>query len=247
MSNGKKIYNSLHQVEKANDVLMASDVNGVLQSLREVILDNKIEEYFGIRLMHRHNSIDDNELMIEFEEVDERGNNCLSTIATSESQIKLPYHANSWVYSHGKLMPMEFSLDKSVEEANNILAGKPRFFSDFNEVTVKNGLGHVIGPCVVRRDFFQKYFNPSMILVETTQDERRANILRFSDRNLYPPSCLIPTSWIALRGDEYEISSSVAQTACQTQNCVTHTACVRDSSGGHSEQSHHSSQHVYVP
>jgi hypothetical protein len=229
-------YNHLIDVDRAQALLAKINADLLLQELRNLIIDLKLQSHIGIRLLHRHNHLAAHEIMVE----DEIGG-FLVTAAVERSALDHDVFPNSWMLANSSHHPIEYSTDKNVRDANILVNGSESFFESFQTITDRHGVSDYIGPAVIRREFFKRKPNSEAILLETSDGHKRANYLGFANRDAFPIDRLVTTSWLAIETNGDDLTS------CAQQNCVTHTACVLDAEGDHSEQSHHSFQHVYIP
>jgi hypothetical protein len=242
MQNLTDTYNNLPDVEWADEKLNSLEKSKILETLSGVIIKHKLEYLIGIRLLHNHNSIDNSELMIEKEEIIDNSY-CLTTLASKKEDNIQNVVSNSWKLCDGNFEPLEFSIDSMVIREFDIMISKSQFFKEFGNCLQDLGVDNILGPCIIRREFFgNRRTSDSALLVETSDQSRRANILRFENPEKYDTNSLIQTTWLAVNitdGDEANCTANCAKAAC-----VPHTACVKDGQGGHSQQSHHSSSHT---
>jgi hypothetical protein len=239
----KDNYNLLPDVEWADDKLSSLDKTGVLESLSGVIVKHRLEDLVGIRLLHAHNRIRESEMMIEEEEMDGMGRNCLVTMAKQEPATIAGYSTNSWQLCDNEFIPLEFSTDEMVVAEPNLLSQNTDFFSEFAAALKKLSVEDILGPCIVKRSFYKNYRpgGPS-ILVETTDVSRRANVLKFDDKDNYDLEALIQTTWLAIKSpnsENPESDCSHCTPLCEPAACVPISACVKDASGTHTQENFH--------
>ncbi len=237
-------YNRLHGIFQSNEEFITLDQDAVLNELANVVLKHQLEDKFGIRLLHKHNEIAEDELMLEQTERGQRGAT-LTTIARFRASVLGECYPNSWKLEGKTFVPLEFSLDPRVGQVGEA-AKVGAFFQEFGECLRSLGVSKLLGPCVVDREFFDsEKTSPEAILVETTDEERRANVLMFAEPSEYPPSRLVPATWTVERPTGSPNSMTGCKTTCAKGVCVRTTACVVDPvTSSHSHESHHDSQHV---
>jgi len=244
----RSCYNQLPDVLDATNRLQARDKPGTLDALAKVILEHGLQEQVGIRLLHKHNTVETDELMIEAEEVDPVcETKSLTTLADEAGQIHRRYGEafapNSWRWVGQKWLPLEYSVDSKAVHDSRLLQKMPKFAMDFAEGVDRLDARDLLGPCLVRRNFFEGYAavtaNGAM-LVETTDASRRANILRFVDRAAYRPENLLQTVWRVV--DRVSAGSSCI-TLCGI-HCEIYFSCAEDNSGGHFKQVEHDRSHI---
>jgi len=236
------LYNSLPCVEQADKDLMGCGKTKTLNSLTTLIIKSGLHNSIGIRLLHSHNLLVDDELMIESEEYGESNTWVLTTIATKRRPSQ-PLNATVWKLSDAGFVPLEFSVDPLVSTFCD-LKDRQDFFDNFAELLRLDNAAEVLGPCVIRREFYRRRRpTGSSILVETSDPERRANILRFADPNDFAAHRLIDTTWLATTYRRDDINDQDCDTKCDSScaasGCVPVTACVVDPSGTHSSQTGH--------
>ena len=231
-------YNSLPTIEQAASSITDHAFISVLDNLGYLILSNNLENYIGLRLLHKHNNLCERELMIEKEDLSADDRPSLSTAPLIPSHNLDSFYPSIWQLVADEFLPLEYTTDPIVADVQHRFDSE--FTSGFTTLLNRSGLQKLIGPCAIKRQFYTKY-RPvkSALLIEVTDPQKRANIVTFTDTQDLPVSKLVPTTWEIKRSFD-------TVTACEIQNCQTVTACVVDSTG-HSSQSTHTSQQVFVP
>lgn len=238
-------YNALPNVEAADEQLNALGKERILSELCELIVNYRLHYVVGVRLLHNHCFIDEQEIMLEADEKDTEKGWCLTTRAVTQSQVTNRYSANSWKLIDGSFYPLEFSTDTLSYFDYDFIRQNETFFEEFTRILESNGVAQLLGPCIIRRQFFASHRpDDAAILVETCDEERRANILRFDDPANYNAAQLIQTTWLAIPPPGEDTETAGCSSNCAPAACVPHTVCVRDGQGGHSSRSHHSSSHT---
>lgn len=207
-----QVYNALPAVEVADEKLAAMGRLATLMPLCETILKHNLEETVGIRLLHNHNEIADDELMLELEEVDRDETYCLSTLAVGKTSCSATPYPNSWLLRSGIPVPLEYSLDPLVVAESDEVASKKDFFKEFQEDLDRLNVADLLGLCVLKRRFYEERKpagGQEVVLVETTDVKRRANVLKFYSDGRFNMENLIQTVWVAVRE---EATPTVAQT-----------------------------------
>jgi hypothetical protein len=237
-----------NSIERAKEVLTDPDFQLVLDELSALVLRYRLHDIIGLRLLHKHNDIYDLEVMVEREEYDPHGHPCLSTVAVAINKTawEKNFYPSIWALCPGSFLPLEFTTDASPRVISTRLTH--HFLSDFAAIVKRTGFEGFIGPCAIPRQFYTRHrTSETALLVETTDDSRRANIVRFVEPDEVSTSRLVPTTWQVQRAlDPINWSLEMA-IACETQNCQPVSACVVDANNNHTSQSTHTSQHVSVP
>lgn len=236
----REIYNTMDEVISADKALNKLNKEGILDELSTIVLRHRLESHFGIRLLHKHNEINDGELMIERPECLVDGRDCLTTMATNAPFSSSDMYPNSWRLVDGAMEAIEYSVDPLVC-GNHISSERVGvFFEEFGAVLHRLQVETLLGPCVIPRQFHSKKPNGA-ILVEETDEDRRANIVAFSDPSTYNAVRLIDATWVVKSPGSTEIVAGCGTHCASGGSCVPHSACVIAGDGSHSSQSHHSS------
>lgn len=238
-------YNSLPDVIVADKELTKMGRDDILNPLLEVIKRHDLQKVVGLRLLHNHNHISTNEIMLEQEEVN-NNENCLTTMATKISQVKEGFYPNSWALNDS-LIPLEYSPDSSIENDCNLILNNKSFIEDFKCEANKLGVNHLLGLYILKRRFFEEC-KPNIELdyelIETTDITRRANIVRFKISNDIEEDSLIDTVW-AVQTDNITMGCEKTNPRCVKLNCnVVVIRCIEDGYGGHDSKTRHSSTHA---
>jgi hypothetical protein len=238
-----EIYNLLPDVETADGELSRRGRELLLETLGDVIRKHALGHCFGIRLLHRHNELDGDEIMVEAEEHDSAIGYSLTTIATASAYVTATIQPNGWQYHGGQYVPLEWSTDAEVTAVPEALARFPHFFADFAEALEREDVSFLLGPCVISRDFARVHRpSPGSIFIENCDVKRRANILRFEDPERYDPRKLIQTTWVVASSD----NETDCNPACIPSGCNPVTACVVDTNGHTSQTAHVPGNHAAV-
>jgi hypothetical protein len=229
--NQSGIYNQLAEVIEADQKLSSLNKSAILDSLCDVILKHKLEDRVGIRLLHKHNVISGHEIMLEQEEHDEAGRPCLSTFAIERNACTGKYAINSWALRNDEYVPLEYSIDPLVVEQSDLMITQKDFFIEFGQALKQMNVDDILGPCIATRSFFAHRPDVEALLVESTDEERRANILRYDMPENYESTRLIQTVW----------GANAESTSCPTLpgiKCHIKFVCAENSSGHYKKVDH---------
>ena len=92
-----KSYNNLPTVFEANEYLNKHNTKQIFYELFEIIKKYNLENTVGVRLLHKHNDISSNEIMLEKSNFDEDGFALITQATTiSEELTDESYVPNSW-------------------------------------------------------------------------------------------------------------------------------------------------------
>ncbi|HYF30897.1 MAG TPA: hypothetical protein VD993_07245 [Chitinophagaceae bacterium] len=246
-------YNQLPDVLVADKKLTSLGRTKVLDSLSKTILKYNLENVVGIRLLHNHNTIAPDEIMLEQEEINEAGEYCLSTIATNKNDAHTQGCANSWMLGARTLTPLEFSVDPAVTTDSGSAIANQQFLREFYQDLVTLDAADILGPCVINRSFYKERMPAvadDILLVETTDAVRKANVLRFRNSAEYKPEQLIETTWMATDPKENEEEKENGPDRklvfyCRVGQCTPTCAVIihcEDQDGQHLSTSRHEKQ-----
>ncbi|BDA83089.1 hypothetical protein Sa4125_06310 [Aureimonas sp. SA4125] len=235
-------YNALPDVMDADAHVTRLGRHAAIDHLIEVIVRHGMGDLVGIRLLHNHCPISPVELMVEEEEMGDGGPVLATAPRLTDSPLTDGLAPNSWALVDGAWTPVEFSAEDAVRRAAALAMGQTSFLADFATRLQEMGAAQTLGLCVFERQFF-RFANPSRrdeILVETTDTERRANILRFDDATHHAPGSLIETVWVAGVGSD---PTANCPTRCGTR-CQILMSCQDYSTGHQKFKVSHDKQHT---
>ncbi|WP_158915563.1 hypothetical protein [Caulobacter sp. S45] len=216
-------YNELLPIAAASREYKRIQGDRVVDRLLSIIAAMGLEEQLGIRLLHKHNDTDCDELMVETAEIDDEGF-CLSTrrLKCGEVADAVP---NSWREVAGRFVPVEYSQRSLVNEdipPDALQAALARIGAALRST----GTSNLLGPCLNYSASVSACApTSSAALLEKTDFENVANVVRFVDRNSAEFTNSAKTKWHA----SYMIDGDGKKhwlTAC---NCF----CSVFPSGGH--------------
>jgi hypothetical protein len=102
-----KSYNRLLDLKGATSKLFELGGEDTVGKILSVIKAQELEELISVRLLHKHNDISDQEIMLETAMIDEEGI-ALITAATARNSIGKT-SCNSWQFIDGRYIEIEFS------------------------------------------------------------------------------------------------------------------------------------------
>lgn len=188
-------YNALSDVVVADHAL--SDVGRELgiNSLLGVIRAYGLEEFIGLRLLHKHNDIAASEIMLEDSRIDEEGF-ALITRATSISKTLGDVSPNSWILCEDGFVPFEFSRSYLLRDSGISPITHSGFFNDLANALRHAGLAQLIGPALTSSALVdeQRPAGADLMLESSALDDR-ANVLRFAVSGELSIGSPIETFW----------------------------------------------------
>ena len=170
-------YNSLPEVFLADSALLSNDRNNIIEKLFEIIYKHKAEAFVGLRLLHKHNTIFENELMIEDVSFDKEGfaliTRAQAIVGRSEDIVP-----NSWILSNFTFIPLEYSKRELVHEPTFNPDTQIVFFTELAEKLLELGVSQLIGPALISSDLVEKNKpQGANLMFEMSDHDGRANIL----------------------------------------------------------------------
>lgn len=176
-----KSYNNLSTVFEANEYLNKHNTKQIFYELFEVIKKYNLENTVGVRLLHKHNDISSNEIMLEKSNFDEDGFALITQATTiSEELTDESYVPNSWQLVNGRFIPMEFSHKKLLADSEMNPENYANFFYDFEEILSKFHQEKILSPAILASTYVMNYSDIDSIMIELSALDDRANILRYT-------------------------------------------------------------------
>lgn len=232
------LYNGLADVIDADRHLAAHGRIAVLDDLIDVIRAHEVQNVAGIRLLHKHCDIAADEIMVE-QDLEENNAPVLATRPEAFADLTRRVAPNSYRFIAGQIQPVEYSDDPVVHDAAGYLLARRDFLADFAATLDRRGMRHTLGLMVAPRSFYEK---PAPIgrplLVESSYEESRANVVRYHATHEFDPDKLLQTVWMA--------SDSLLAASCPTlcsMKCTPTGLCVEDNYGKHGPALGHEKSH----
>lgn len=211
-------YNLLHDICEADSMLSKAGRHESICRLLNIINDHGLQDFVGIRLLHKHNSIDENEIMVENSEIND-GELLLITrpISNDKNHNIFP---NSWQLTGTEFLPSEFSSGHLLSRVDINPSTKPEFFKQFGDTLELLNVAHILGPAVNCGDFVEsKRGSEDVILVELTAINERANVVKYENRKDVDFTSMIETSWSMSSKDGDILESEIAATKSCKRVC----------------------------
>jgi hypothetical protein len=216
-------YNGLRPISEASRVLNETGGDEVVSRLLGIIAEEGFGDELGIRLLHKHNDIAADEMMVERGIVDEEGFALVTgaTVAGGESRAV----CNSWQLIGGEFVPVEFSHNELI-----VSGVSPRtmgaVFSRLADEITSLGVEDLLGPSVNYSDSVNRRAPcENAAFLEKTDEEDRQNVVRYVSRDDVAFQGSAKTKWHAKQILD-ESGKLIWMTAC---NCF----CSVFPEGGH--------------
>lgn len=192
-SQAQSRYTTLPEVELAYAELSTryNQFTSFLNEFLSLVLDNSIQQWVGVFLLHRHFDFGFDELLIERPTILISGTKALVTAPSKAKGV--PFAPTRWAVDSGQLVPLEFSEDDEAITISRNLAGYTEFTSEFAALVSDHQFEQLIGLTITPRAFLPLQFSEQY--VERTYVEGSALTVEPAgalDKEL------IPTSWSAV-------------------------------------------------
>lgn len=197
-SEASRSYNHLLRIAEASRALSRLGGEETVGKILTVIKDEGLEEIIGIRLLHRHNEISEDEVMFESPIVDEEGF-ALVTAATPLSQV-VSMTANCWQSTTSGYIPGEYSDPVLLADAAFVVADHKLIFDRLSEALCDHRVESVLGPCLnYSAEVISRKPEMNAAFLEKTDEDNRANVVRYI--SIADPSFInsAKTKWLAKR------------------------------------------------
>ncbi|MBC8647930.1 hypothetical protein GYM54_20615 [Pseudomonas sp. MTM4] len=227
-------YNALNPISEATRILADLGEEETVGKLLSVIQRYRLQGELGIRLLHKHNDILDDEIMYESALFDTDGF-ALETKAIPKSECQALV-ANSWQLTGHVFMPVEFSDPALLVCPSFDIARHPDVLRELAQVLHETGAEYLLGPCLLYGTFVESHapYQDSAFL-EKTDTENRANVVRYVEMKDISFRNSAKTKWRAVQAID-DAGNLFWTTAC---NCF----CSVFPSGGHQG----TTSHRYTP
>lgn len=213
-------YNSLSDVADADETIKSRGREQIIHKLLSVILKHGLEEALGIRLLHKHNTIEPHEMMVANSLSDAKGF-ALVTQATRADSIARKIVPNSWQLVEQGYVASEFSHVHLVETPDVGPATFPAVFVELAEMIKEFDLRNLLGPCLNYSSFVKSHsLGEGSIFLEETDYRERANIVRYVNREDAMTLTTRQTVWVAKREIMAGAKSPRFTTVCECQCSV---------------------------
>jgi hypothetical protein len=225
-----KVYNKLMEVVAANRAFQERGGEDAVGRYLSIIAEGGLQDHLGIRLLHKHNDLADDEIMLETDVIDGEGF-ALVTAATPTSR-PMPQVCNSWQATPHGYAPIEFSRAELVDPSFCNHKSR-RVLATLADALNADGMADLLGPCVMYSRYVAQYAPLSdAAFLEKTDTTNRANVVRYVVRDDISFQNSAKTKWHAKMTTD-AAGRTVWMTAC---NCF----CSVLPEGGHQGTTTHS-------
>ena len=194
----KKSYNSLFGIADANREWHKLGGDETVGNLLSLIADAGLGDVIGLRLLHKHNDLYEDEVMLETAEVDTEGFSL--TTSPVDKLIEGQGVCNSWQLTEDGFIPVEFSTPDLLIEPYFDMQEHRETFEKLAKIITAYGVEKILGPCINYSKFVTSYSPVAeAAFLEKTDSDNRANVVRYvemSDPNFLNST---KTKWHARR------------------------------------------------
>lgn len=192
----RQSYNKLPTVFDADMALHCADRDTAIEILLDVILQFGLHKSVGLRLLHRHNNLTENEVMLEDVRVDDQGL-ALITVACPATAIDSTIAVNSWMLVKDDFIPVEYSRSTLLYSPEVCPTSHPEFFDALKKRLLELKLEKWVGPALVESNAVAEHANGRELLLEQSAIDDRANVLRYVSTQDVDASRVVETFWVA--------------------------------------------------
>ncbi|MBA3814695.1 MAG: hypothetical protein H0X26_09510 [Alphaproteobacteria bacterium] len=189
-------YNSLPAVEESDALLKgSSQFNSFLNEAEEIVTRYELEPAVGLRLIHRHFTLDEGQLMAEeYDSIDNVPSLVTYAHKFEEAEAKGAIPA-SWMFSgssQDEILLFEASNDPAVKTGSLKLQNSPEFFDEMGKILTENNLHHLLSVALLKRDSLVA--EESHIYMEVNSRHEQKSVVQIWD-GTSDSSNTISTSW----------------------------------------------------
>jgi hypothetical protein len=187
-------YNRLLSVREATEQLRnGHDLNALLGRLGDLTAHAGLEKVLAIRLLHRHNGLKSDDVMVERLELLD-GQPALTTLRMTAADVGQPCIPSVWRCGRaGEIEPLEFGYASLYSVEQSFLEKHRRFFAKFAAATSEMGVFELLGLCLQSNAL--EADEVEEILTEYTDSDRDANVVVVRPRAHEGDTLSYDTTW----------------------------------------------------
>ena len=197
-------------IESYQRLVFRDQVQKIEAEIRQLFFDHAVEDVFGIRLVHKHFRLQDNERMIQ------HGNTALPWDSEMAAGLEADGTVTpaSWLFRDGVAYPYEFQYNPNQELENDFhVEDYASFFTAYHAYLLNNGLTDVLGLFLLQTE---KREDGGRAMLEINMDKNRAsvNFLLNASDEIAPfdifqvqdgQDVTVPAGWFFFGGDESQM------------------------------------------
>lgn len=191
-------YNSLLGIADANRQLTQLGGEKIVGELLSVVRDAGLQETIGIRLLHKHNDISVDEVMLEYTAIDDAGFALITSAQKSAGGVGMI--CNSWRSTVYGYIPVEFSWPGLLVSDDFSASEHGRFFEKLAEALKDLDAESLLGPSLNYGPYVASY-SPATdaAFLERTDSDNRSNVVRYVLRDDVAFMNSAKTKWHAMQ------------------------------------------------
>jgi len=208
-----KHYNKLSTVEEADKNLHSNPkFESVLKKAGEIITHNELESYFGLRLIHRHFPLKNNQIMVEEHQI-LSGKPSLVTYAHSLEEAKeKQVFLSSWMFSpdSNDIYAFEATIDEAAKTGAMLVQRNPQFLDDMEKLLRENNLNNLLSLAVLKRESLPA--TKDQIYLEVNSSSEETSVVQLWNDKESPHNSIV-TSWSFNGPSQLKCSSKCSATS----------------------------------
>jgi hypothetical protein len=151
-TNYSERYNKLPEVEVNNEIKKNNPLAELfIKDTAEAITKYGLQNYIGLRLIHKHFKIEANQIMVEEYEEIEGIPSFVTSAKNLEDAIAINSIPASWIFTEQGPIVFETSTDKEVPDGAALLLKNPEFIEEFKKLVTSYKLNDIFALAVLRR------------------------------------------------------------------------------------------------
>lgn len=196
------VYNSLPLIGEADQLLNGqTDLEDFFRAAGELICKFDLESHVGIGLLHKHNTVGRNQLMVENPEEIRPGKPAL-VMALTEEETGEDYVPVLWKLQgtdqQASFVALEHSRCAEAHAGHRLLVNRPEFLAEFRKLLLDFGYESILGLTIMRVQSLRRKAGETYI--ERSHPARVANVMTASTQTKEQATRLIRTSWSFRKG-----------------------------------------------
>ena len=177
---GSKLYNSLPDVESADQKLQEShSFEQFLGEAQKLAQDHNLQDWMGVRLIHQHKYINKNQIMVEKHEIF-KGQDALVTRPQNKTHENEATPA-SWIFDGEHYRVFEYSYDAYVPKIFEKVKNSPEFLSEFASLLKKYGYENLLALAITDRAWYLNYVDKHSFLERSYDEPSFASVVVNAD------------------------------------------------------------------
>jgi hypothetical protein len=173
--NYSKRYNKLPEVEVNNEIKKANPLAELfIKDIAEAITKYGLQNYIGLRLIHKHFKIEANQIMVEEYEEIEGIPSFVTSAKNLEDAIAIKSIPASWIFTEQGPIVFETSTDKEVPDGAALLLKNPEFIEEFKKLINSYKLNEIFALAVLRRKPLSHDIQSNQICLENNYNKPKS-------------------------------------------------------------------------